>query len=87
MQNLLGEYTKWLQSKRDQEVQFYKQSFEKRWTSLVNPSDQIELGTTGVLDRKSEVTISVIEDFSAAAASKLLERDIREVVRLSANAN
>lgn len=78
-QNLLGEYTKWLQSKRDQEVQFYKQSFEKRWTSLVNPSDQIELGTTGVLDRKSEVTISVIEDFSAAAASKLLERDIREV--------
>ncbi|KAL3359110.1 hypothetical protein AABB24_015927 [Solanum stoloniferum] len=78
-QNLLEEYTKWLQSKRDQEVQFYKQSFEKRWTSLVNPSDQIELGTTGVLDRKSEVTISVIEDFSAAAASKLLERDIREV--------
>ncbi|KAL3328461.1 hypothetical protein AABB24_035876 [Solanum stoloniferum] len=78
-QNLLGEYTKWLQSKRDQEVQFYKQSFEKRWTSLVNPFDQIELGTTGVLDRKSEVTISVIEDFSAAAASKLLERDIREV--------
>ncbi|KAK4731936.1 hypothetical protein R3W88_024924 [Solanum pinnatisectum] len=78
-QNLLGEYTKWLQSKRDQEVQFYKQSFEKRWTSLVNPFDQIELGTTAVLDRKSEVTISVIEDFSAAAASKLLERDIREV--------
>lgn len=53
----------------------------------MNPSDQIELGTTGVLDRKSEVTISVIEDFSAAAASKLLERDIREVVRFSANAN
>ncbi|KAK4731934.1 hypothetical protein R3W88_024922 [Solanum pinnatisectum] len=78
-QNLLGEYTKWLQSKRDQEVQFYKQSFEKRWTSLVNPFDQIELGTTAVLGRKSEVTISVIEDFSAAAASKLLERDIREV--------
>lgn len=86
MQNLLGEYTKWLQSKRDQELQFYKQSFEKRWTSLV-PSDQIELGTTGVLVRKSEVGIRVIEDFSAAAASKLLERDIREVVRLSANAN
>lgn len=77
-QNLLGEYTKWLQSKRDQEVQFYKQSFEKRWTSLV-PSDQIELGTTGVLVRKSEVGIRVIEEFSAAAASKLLERDIREV--------
>lgn len=78
-QNLLGEYTKWLQSKRDQEVQFYKQSFEKRWTSLVNPSDQIALGTTGVLERKSEVSIRVIEDFSAAAASKLFERDIREV--------
>ncbi|XP_060181363.1 probable transmembrane GTPase FZO-like, chloroplastic isoform X1 [Lycium barbarum] len=78
-QNLLGEYTKWLQSKRDQEVQFYKLSFEKRWTPLVNPSDQIELGTTGVLERKSEVSIRVIEDFSAAAASKLFERDIREV--------
>ncbi|XP_055813276.1 probable transmembrane GTPase FZO-like, chloroplastic isoform X2 [Solanum dulcamara] len=77
-QNLLGEYTKWLQSKRDQEVQFYKQSFEERWTSLV-PSDQIELGTAGVLVRKSEVGIKVIEDFSAAAASKLLESDIREV--------
>ncbi|MCE0481808.1 hypothetical protein HAX54_039880 [Datura stramonium] len=73
-QNLLGEYTKWLQSKRDQEVQFYKQSFEKRWTSLVNPSDQIALGTTGVLERKPEVSIRVIEDFSAAAASKLFER-------------
>lgn len=78
-QNLLGEYTKWLQSKRDQEVQFYKQSFEKRWTSLVNLSDQIDLGTTGVLERKSEVSVRVIEDFSAAAASKLFERDIREV--------
>ncbi|KAK4357375.1 hypothetical protein RND71_022985 [Anisodus tanguticus] len=78
-QNLLGEYTKWLQSKRDQEVQFYKQSFEKRWTSLVNPSDQTGLGKTGVLERKSEVSIRVIDDFSAAAASKLFERDIREV--------
>ncbi|KAJ8543169.1 hypothetical protein K7X08_005692 [Anisodus acutangulus] len=78
-QNLLGEYTKWLQSKRDQEVQFYKQSFEKRWTSLVNPCDQTELGETGALERKSEVSIRVIEDFSAAAASKLFERNIREV--------
>lgn len=86
-QKLLGEYTKWLQSKRDQDVQFYKQSFEKRWTSSVNPSDQIESGTSGVLERKSEVSIRVIEDFSAAAASKLFERYIREVVRLSANAD
>ncbi|PHU07267.1 hypothetical protein BC332_23756 [Capsicum chinense] len=78
-QKLLGEYTKWLQSKRDQDVQFYKQSFEKRWTSSVNPSDQIESGTSGVLERKSEVSIRVIEDFSAAAASKLFERYIREV--------
>ncbi|XP_019225511.1 PREDICTED: probable transmembrane GTPase FZO-like, chloroplastic isoform X2 [Nicotiana attenuata] len=78
-QNLLGEYTKWLQSKRDQEGQFYKQSFEKKWTSFVNPSDQVELDAIGVLERKSEVSRRVIEDFSAAAASKLFEREIREV--------
>lgn len=87
MQNLLGEYTKWLQSKRDQEGQFYKQSFEKKWTSFVNPSDQVELDAIGVLERKSEVSRRVIEDFSAAAASKLFEREIREVVRFSANVN
>ncbi|XP_028083641.1 probable transmembrane GTPase FZO-like, chloroplastic isoform X1 [Camellia sinensis] len=78
-QKLLGEYLTWLQSSNTREGRLYKESFEKRWPSLVDPQKQAQLGSSELLMRKSEESVKVIENFSAAAASKLFEQEIREV--------
>lgn len=36
--------------------------------------------TRKLVERKNEFSIEVVQDFSAAAASKLFEQEIREVV-------
>ena len=58
----------------------YKESFEKRWPSLVDPQKQSNLETDELLTRKYEVCVKVIENFSAPAASKVFDQEIREVV-------
>ncbi|GMP99822.1 hypothetical protein CsSME_00047154 [Camellia sinensis var. sinensis] len=78
-QKLLGEYMTWLQSSNAREGRLYKESFEKRWPSLVDPQKQAQLGSSELLMRKSEESVKVIENFSVAAASKLFEQEIREV--------
>ncbi|KAL2510665.1 FZO-like [Abeliophyllum distichum] len=76
---LLGEYGTWLQSNNTRQGSLYKESFEKRWRSFIVPSVQSQLEASEMLRTKNEVGIRVIEDFSAAAASKLFEQEIREV--------
>lgn len=70
----------WLQSSKAGKGNFYKESFEKRWPSLIVPSIQSQLEASELLSTKHELGRRVIEDFSAAAASKLLEQEMREVV-------
>ncbi|OVA06676.1 Thiamine phosphate synthase [Macleaya cordata] len=77
-QKLLGEYKLWLQSNNDREGRLYQESFEKRWPSSVNQNIQLHSGTYE-LQRKEEFSMSTIENFSASAAAKLFEREIREV--------
>ncbi|CAA3028317.1 probable transmembrane GTPase FZO-like, chloroplastic isoform X1 [Olea europaea subsp. europaea] len=76
---LLGEYRTWLQSNNACQGSLYKESFEKRWPSFIVPSLQSQFEASELLKTKHEVGIKVIEDFSAAAASKLFEQEIREV--------
>lgn len=80
IQKLLGEYRTWLQSNNACQGSLYKESFEKRWPSFIVPSLQSQFEASELLKTKHEVGIKVIEDFSAAAASKLFEQEIREVV-------
>lgn len=78
-QKLLRDYSTWLQSNNAREVRFYQESFERRPPSFVDPQNQIQLETHELQERKYEVSVKVIEDFSAAAASKVFEQEIREV--------
>ncbi|KAK9282279.1 hypothetical protein L1049_005193 [Liquidambar formosana] len=81
-QKLLGEYMIWLQSSNAREGRLYKESFEKRWPSFFYPDNQVQLETyeTYELLRKvNETSLRAIENFSASAASKLFEQEIREV--------
>lgn len=69
----------WLESSNTREGNLYKESFEKRWPSVLL-SIQSQLDASELLRTKHEQGGAVIRDFSAAAASKLFEQEIREVV-------
>lgn len=69
----------WLQSSNARKGNLYKESFEKRWPSVF-PSIQSHLEASELLRIKHEQGVAVIGDFSASAASKLFEQEIRETV-------
>ncbi|KAL1547250.1 putative transmembrane GTPase FZO-like, chloroplastic [Salvia divinorum] len=75
---LLGEYATWLESSNARKGNLYKESFEKRWPSVVRSTSQLE--ASELLRAKHELGGAVIRDFSAAAASKLFEQEIREAL-------
>ncbi|XP_019188633.1 PREDICTED: probable transmembrane GTPase FZO-like, chloroplastic [Ipomoea nil] len=77
-EKLLSEYMAWLQSNADSEEIFYRDSFQKRWPSLVDAEKQIQADTSKLLGRKYELSSRVMADFSPMAASKLFEQEIRE---------
>ncbi|CAK7346601.1 unnamed protein product [Dovyalis caffra] len=77
-QKLLGEYAIWLQSNSARGGKLYKESFEKQWTSIANPTSQMHLETHD-LPKQVDLSTRVIENFSAGATSKLFEKQIREV--------
>lgn len=79
IQKLLGEYVIWLQSNNVREGKLYKESFAKRWPSLISPNAQMHLETYELV-KQVDLSLKVIENFSAGAASKLFEQEIREVV-------
>lgn len=74
----------WLQSSNVQEGSLYRDSLEKEWPSYVHPNAQVHLETYELLKRLDRISLSVIENFGAGAASKLFEQEIREVVSLKA---
>ncbi|XP_042007040.1 probable transmembrane GTPase FZO-like, chloroplastic [Salvia splendens] len=77
-EKLLGDYAMWLESSNARKGNLYKESFEKRWPSVVRSSSQLE--ASELLRTKHELGGAVIRDFSAAAASKLFEQEIREAL-------
>ncbi|CAH1447406.1 unnamed protein product [Lactuca virosa] len=78
-QKLLGEYGEWLRSNNAREVKFYEESFEKRWASFMKSGNRYLFETRKLVESKNEFSIQQLDDFSAAAASKLFEQEIREV--------
>lgn len=79
-QNLLGEYTIWLQSSLTREERLYRETFEKRWPSFVNQHDHVHLRTYELQGIGEQLSIKVLESFSASAATILFEQEIREVI-------
>ncbi|KAF7804755.1 putative transmembrane GTPase FZO-like, chloroplastic [Senna tora] len=78
-QKILGEYENWIQSKNTDQGRFYKESFEKRWPSLINANSQIDFETYELLKKVDQAGSEVIENFSSSAASKSFEQEIREM--------
>ena len=79
-QRVAGEYTAWLGENNAHEAKRYKETFEKRWPSFVDSLDRMEFSTNFVVGEVDAQSISSIEKFSATAASKLFDQEIREVV-------
>ncbi|XP_076923259.1 putative transmembrane GTPase FZO-like, chloroplastic [Bidens hawaiensis] len=79
-QRLLGEYVKWLKSNNAREVELYEETFEKKWASVMDSGNRfMSSETRKLVEKENEYSIKVVEDFSAAAASKLFDQEIREV--------
>lgn len=78
-QKLLGEYSTWLQSNNAREGKLYNESFEKRWPMIVHSGNQVQLETYELLREVDKLSLREIENFSAPAASKLFDQEIREV--------
>ncbi|KAJ0978825.1 hypothetical protein J5N97_014299 [Dioscorea zingiberensis] len=79
-QRLLGEYSMWLQSQTAQEGKFYKEYFNKKWQAFINEKNCVHQESYELLDKGDQQSIKVVENFSASAAARLLEQEIREVV-------
>lgn len=52
----------------------------KRWPSVVSTENLKELETDQFWGRKYELSREAIENFNAAAASKLFDQEVREAV-------
>lgn len=79
-QRLLGEYSMWLQSKNGQQRKLLSDRFYEQFNSLIGIEDEVQLGTNEFLGKGEELSIRVVENFGASAASRLFEQEIREVV-------
>ena len=79
-QRVAGEYTVWLRENNVYEAKRYKETFEKRWPSFGDSLDQMEFSTNFLVSEMDAQSIKSIEKFSAAAASKLFDQEIRQVV-------
>lgn len=77
-QRQLAEYVLWLQSSNACEGKLYEESFNRRWP-LVNPNPKVPHDTHELLKKVDDISLRVIEKFSANTASKLVEQEIREV--------
>lgn len=77
-QKLLGDYVTWLQSNNAREGRSYLESFMKRWPSVVSTENLEKLETDNFWGRKYELSREAVENFNAAAASKLFDQEVRE---------
>lgn len=80
LNRLLKEYLIWLDYSNACEGKRLKESFEKRWPTLVNSHSQMPSETYGLLGKGKELSLEVVKNFSPSAAANLFEQELREVV-------
>lgn len=82
-QRLVGEYLSWLKSANGDEGRRYKDIFIKRWSTFINSQEVIPSESYESMSRvELKMSLQVLEKFSAGAAAKVFEKEIREVVSL-----
>ncbi|XP_037469462.1 probable transmembrane GTPase FZO-like, chloroplastic isoform X1 [Triticum dicoccoides] len=77
--DLLGEYSKWLSSSNTREANLYLECFHERWNSLVSQEESVSSDRTELVNEGEKLSIKVLDGFSATAAAKVFEEEIREV--------
>ncbi|XP_020086364.1 probable transmembrane GTPase FZO-like, chloroplastic isoform X2 [Ananas comosus] len=77
---LLSEYSSWLESSYVCEANFYAELFNKRWNTPVDVKDKAQPDTCVLVSKGGELSTKVLEGFSASAAARVFEQEIREVV-------
>ncbi|KAH0468862.1 hypothetical protein IEQ34_002094 [Dendrobium chrysotoxum] len=80
VQRLLGEYSEWLQSKIVCEGELCLDRLQKQCNNELNIGDVTQSKTVGFLEHGKELSIKVMDNFSASAATKLFEQEIRDIV-------
>ncbi|PKA62620.1 hypothetical protein AXF42_Ash012207 [Apostasia shenzhenica] len=79
IQMLLGEYSMWLHSSTAHEGELCVQFLQRQSNELLNSGDSIQ-SNASLPEEEEELSKNVMEKFSANAAAKLYEQEIREVV-------
>nr|XP_029121551.1 probable transmembrane GTPase FZO-like, chloroplastic isoform X2 [Elaeis guineensis] len=79
-QRLLWEYSKWLQSKIAHEGKLYMEFFNKQCQASGNVKGMSHSEPYGLLGNGEELSMKVIENFSASTVARLFENEVREVV-------
>ncbi|XP_062231289.1 probable transmembrane GTPase FZO-like, chloroplastic [Phragmites australis] len=77
--NLLGEYSTWLSSSNTREANLYLECFHERWDSLVAQEQRVLLDPNGLANEGEKLSIKALDGFSASAAAKVFEEEVREV--------
>ncbi|XP_029121552.1 probable transmembrane GTPase FZO-like, chloroplastic isoform X2 [Elaeis guineensis] len=77
---LLWEYSKWLQSKIAHEGKLYMEFFNKQCQASGNVKGMSHSEPYGLLGNGEELSMKVIENFSASTVARLFENEVREVV-------
>lgn len=78
VQKVLGEYLRWLESNNIREGKQYMESFETTWPSLPYPGKSNHFETYDQLRKFDQLSLKVMENFSAKAASKQFDQKVRQ---------
>ena len=78
----MSEYSKWLSSSNTREANLYLECFHERWNSLVSQEESVSSDRTELVNEGEKLSIKALDGFSATAAAKVFEEEIREVVCL-----
>lgn len=78
-QRMLSEYLTWLRSNNTREGKLYVERF-KQLHECVNQTDSVESEPRALFDKGEELSMTVLQNFSAAAAARLVEQEVREAV-------
>ncbi|CAN1176819.1 Probable transmembrane GTPase FZO-like, chloroplastic, partial [Linum perenne] len=77
-QELLEEYQTWLRSNSSRKAKLYRESFDKRWPSIIDRNTQMQLDAVESLMKVNHSSSTMLENLSVIGASKLFEQEIRE---------
>ncbi|KAL8167711.1 hypothetical protein V2J09_009210 [Rumex salicifolius] len=78
-QRLLGEYSNWLQENNIREGRQFKETFEKKWSSFIEPDLKVNPASSRLPTEVDVLSIKAIQNFKADDASKLFDQEVREV--------